>query len=126
MIVGNKVDCEDMRMVSSAEGQELAKRLGAGFIETSAKTSLNVEEAFFELIRMTPRTNGKDYKVAVVGSGGVGKSSPNLMLSNATPFCGSQNPSDCTALIAVLSQYFPFALLYCLHCQSSSSFRLFS
>lgn len=81
MVVGNKVDCEDEREVPSMEGQELANRFGAGFIETSAKTNHLVQEAFYELVRMTPRSRGKDYKVVVVGSGGVG--TIRLLLSHA-------------------------------------------
>ena len=37
-------------MVSTDEGRQLASQLGALFVETSAKTSLNVEKAFLELV----------------------------------------------------------------------------
>ena len=43
------------REVSSAEGEALAKKIGAVFIETSAKNNFNVEEAFFELVRAIGR-----------------------------------------------------------------------
>ena len=47
ILVGNKVDLEDVREVTSKEGQEMAKKLGAiSYIETSAKTGINVGEAF--------------------------------------------------------------------------------
>jgi small GTP-binding protein len=46
MLVGNKIDLEDSRIVSTAEGEELAKKLGLGYIETSAKTGENIEDAF--------------------------------------------------------------------------------
>jgi Mg-chelatase subunit ChlD len=52
----------------------MAKRLGVGFIETSARTGFNAQEAFIELVRVTPRT-GIEYKMAILGDGGVGKSS---------------------------------------------------
>lgn len=61
------------RAVTYAEGKALADKLGIPFIETSAKTNHNVTEAFHELIRVTPR-EGQDYKVVILGSGGVGKS----------------------------------------------------
>ncbi len=41
----------DKRVVSTEEGQELAKNISAVFIETSAKNNINVEEAFYELVR---------------------------------------------------------------------------
>ena len=40
---------------------------------TSAKTGKNIHEAFIKLVQITPRTNS-EYKIAVVGAGGVGKS----------------------------------------------------
>lgn len=46
IIVGNKCDLEEKRAVSTEEGQELANSLGVKFLETSAKNSSNVGEAF--------------------------------------------------------------------------------
>lgn len=74
IIVGNKCDLEYQRQVTTKEGQDLARRFGLPFQETSAKTRDGVQEAFFELIRHTPRVNGKEYKVTILGGGGVGKS----------------------------------------------------
>ena len=71
--MGNKKDLEMSRTVTYAEGKSLADKLGIPFIETSAKTNHNVTEAFHELVRVTPR-EGQDYKVVILGSGGVGKS----------------------------------------------------
>merc|ERR1719159_2087948 len=45
MLVGNKCDLEHLRQVSE-EGAKFAQENGLLFIETSAKTSKNVEEAF--------------------------------------------------------------------------------
>ena len=44
MLVGNKCDLEHLRQVSTEEGQKFAQEHGLLFIETSAKTSKNVEE----------------------------------------------------------------------------------
>jgi len=49
MLIANKVDLVSNRVVISYEGVSLAKRLGAEYVETSAKTGLNVNEAFEKL-----------------------------------------------------------------------------
>jgi small GTP-binding protein len=46
ILVGNKIDLTDSRQVSKEEGEELAKQLGLSYIETSAKTGENIEDAF--------------------------------------------------------------------------------
>lgn len=46
MLIGNKVDLEHRRAVSREEGEAFAKQHGLVFMETSAKTAHNVEEAF--------------------------------------------------------------------------------
>ncbi|ODV92045.1 hypothetical protein CANCADRAFT_63438 [Tortispora caseinolytica NRRL Y-17796] len=51
ILVGNKCDSDDARVVSYDEGKELADRLNIPFIETSAKSNTNVDEAFFSLSR---------------------------------------------------------------------------
>ena len=62
-------------MVTIAEGVAYAERIGWPFFETSAKMGINITEAIQELVRHTPRANGKDYKLVIQGAGGVGKSS---------------------------------------------------
>lgn len=51
MILGNKCDVQERRQVSRERGEQLAIEYGIKFMETSAKSSLNVEEAFFTLAR---------------------------------------------------------------------------
>ena len=50
MLVGNKSDLSHRRAVSVEEGQEFARENGLLFLETSAKTSLNVDEAFVDTL----------------------------------------------------------------------------
>lgn len=51
LVVGNKSDLEIERQVSFEEGAAFAKSLGCPFLETSAKQRINVEEAFYGLVR---------------------------------------------------------------------------
>mmetsp|Transcript_388 Transcript_388/g.442 ORF Transcript_388/g.442 Transcript_388/m.442 type:complete len:216 (+) Transcript_388:95-742(+) len=51
MLVGNKSDLEHKRAVSTDEGEQFAKENGLLFLETSAKTAANVEEAFKQTAR---------------------------------------------------------------------------
>ena len=46
MILGNKCDLADSRVVSKERGQLLADEHGIKFMETSAKASINVEEVW--------------------------------------------------------------------------------
>lgn len=51
ILVGNKCDLEGQRAVSTEEGQELADHYCVRFLETSAKDSKNVEQAFTLMTR---------------------------------------------------------------------------
>lgn len=48
MLIGNKSDLEHRRAVSTYEGKEFARQNGLVFMETSAKTASNVEQAFIK------------------------------------------------------------------------------
>ena len=50
VLVGNKIDLYDKRQVSSDEADELARRLGGSYFETSALSGQGVEEAFAQLV----------------------------------------------------------------------------
>ncbi|MFS7983906.1 putative small GTP-binding protein [Helianthus anomalus] len=55
MLIGNKCDLAHRRAVSTEEGEQFAKEHGLIFMEASAKTAQNVEEAFI-------KTTGTIYK----------------------------------------------------------------
>lgn len=44
VLVGNKIDLEDERVVGKHQGQSLARTFGCTFLETSAKLEINVNE----------------------------------------------------------------------------------
>ena len=74
VLVGNKSDLLQEREVSESQGKQKAQEFGIPFLETSAKIRINIDETINNLIRIIPR-HGKDYKLVIVGAGGVGKSS---------------------------------------------------
>uniref|UniRef100_A0A6B2LMB1 Uncharacterized protein n=1 Tax=Arcella intermedia TaxID=1963864 RepID=A0A6B2LMB1_9EUKA len=49
MLVGNKCDLDDKRKVTTLDAQQLAEQLNIQFIETSAKNTTNIEEAFSKM-----------------------------------------------------------------------------
>ena len=51
VLIGNKTDLEDKRVITYNQGKEFADTYGLKFIETSAKKNLNVTEAFETLGR---------------------------------------------------------------------------
>ncbi len=50
MLVGNKIDNIANRQVSEEQGEELARKHGMMFIETSAKEKIGINEAFEEVV----------------------------------------------------------------------------
>jgi small GTP-binding protein len=60
IIIGNKTDLEDQRVVPTEEGKKLAEKVKASdFIETSAKFGENVEQAFKKLVYQILRKYGE-------------------------------------------------------------------
>lgn len=51
MLVGNKCDLQSDRVILKEKAQSLAQSWGAGFMETSARKRLNVDQVFMELVR---------------------------------------------------------------------------
>merc|ERR1712157_570251 len=59
LLIGNKCDCNDDRVISTSRAQELANEYAIKFFETSAKSDVNVYESFVTLARDIVITNTK-------------------------------------------------------------------
>lgn len=51
VLVANKTDLVDERVITEAEGRAKAKLLGASYVEASALAGVGVQEAFAEVVR---------------------------------------------------------------------------
>ncbi|TEY75874.1 hypothetical protein BOTCAL_0063g00060 [Botryotinia calthae] len=67
MLVGNKCDRVTEREVSTQEGHALARELGCEFVEASAKNCVNVEKAFYDVVRQLRRQ--RQQRSSASGSG---------------------------------------------------------
>lgn len=62
ILIGNKTDLFNERVVTEKEGSELARSLGVGFLETSAKTAENVDKMFLTIARfIKDQMYGKEF-----------------------------------------------------------------
>ena len=86
VLIGNKVDMEDQRDVSHEEAAAFAKENDLIFVETSAKTGQNVEEAFLKTAQLIFK-NVEDGQVDVSQDGGVMKRQ-NVVVDNPTAKSG--------------------------------------
>ena len=58
IVAGNKCDLKDNRVVTSRDGLEYARKHGCGFMETSARETVNIEETFARMICPQGRERG--------------------------------------------------------------------
>ena len=62
-LVGNKIDMDDERKVQTEEGQKLAEELGVPFVETSAKSGVNIDNIFSDITERIDKEFGNIQKV---------------------------------------------------------------
>ncbi|TQS33219.1 hypothetical protein Golomagni_06443 [Golovinomyces magnicellulatus] len=79
VVVGNKCDLEGEREVFRHEGEALARSLNCTFLETSAKSRINVDNAFFDIVREIRKYN-RDMQGYSTGSGGAGANGPQKQM----------------------------------------------
>jgi hypothetical protein len=51
MLIGNKCDLDDLRVISTERGLEAAERYNIPFMETSALKDINIKNAFYTMTR---------------------------------------------------------------------------
>jgi len=78
MLVGNKSDRVTEREVSTQEGHALARELGCEFVEASAKNCINVEKAFYDVVRLLRRQRMQNNIRQNPGRGLPGRGSNNM------------------------------------------------
>lgn len=71
VLVGNKTDLNDKREVTTAQGEEEARRNNLMFVETSAKLGHNVKTLFKRIAQALPGMEGTGGEGGA-GSGGQG------------------------------------------------------
>jgi Ras-related protein Rab-1A len=89
ILVGNKSDLPN-RQVDTAQARDFAASLGIPFIETSAKTSANVEQAFLKMAsdvqkRLAEQGGGRGGAAGGGGSRGAGGGGVRLPPAGAKP-----------------------------------------
>jgi small GTP-binding protein len=80
ILLGNKLDKEDIRIVSEKEGKELAKEYNMQFFETSNKDGTNIQEAGLALVNEILKNQENEIKDSFIS-----KSSCNSKLSKKSP-----------------------------------------
>mmetsp|Transcript_33918 Transcript_33918/g.81156 ORF Transcript_33918/g.81156 Transcript_33918/m.81156 type:complete len:209 (-) Transcript_33918:71-697(-) len=83
ILVGNKCDMLDEKVVSTEEGQKLAKEFGVDFYECSAKNDINVEPTFLTIARAVKDRLMKD-------GGGAGPAKKGVQLGRNDPAAGNR------------------------------------
>lgn len=77
VLVGNKSDLSEKRVVSQRQGQELAASIHAKFFETSARTGNNVRDSFHALLHTMDNHNAADNNNRTVNNNNVNTDNRN-------------------------------------------------
>lgn len=102
VLIGNKIDLEEKRFVSTKEGKELALKIGSELYETSVKSNININEPIHDLCR---RCKGNELQFLILGDRDVGKSTYHVQFLQGV-FLDNYDPTiyePCQKLISVTS-----------------------
>jgi len=58
VLVGNKCDLKDQRVITIEQGENLAKKFNCTFMEASAKDKIHVDDIFHDLVRQIKKSQG--------------------------------------------------------------------
>ncbi|CAJ1011341.1 putative ADP-ribosylation factor family/Ras of Complex, Roc, domain of DAPkinase/Ras family [Leishmania naiffi] len=95
MLIGNKCDLDSKRQVSREEGEAFARNNGLMFMETSAKTSKNVDDAFLQTAALIYDNVQLGVIDASVVSGRPGMPTSNTHTANVNANNNNNNSSSC-------------------------------
>ena len=90
ILLGNKLDKEDMRVISEKEGKELADEYGIKFFETSNKTGVNIQQTGMALVNEILKNKENEIKDSFIS-----KSSHNSKLSSKKSTLKSEDKRCC-------------------------------
>jgi len=88
LLVGNKADLVEKKVVEYNEAKEFADSLGISFLETSAKSAHNVEEAFLTMTRQIKERVSRSHE-------GPSKPNGNVNISTNSKKIPSQKKKCC-------------------------------
>ncbi|XP_025023122.1 ras-related protein Rab-2B isoform X3 [Python bivittatus] len=96
MLIGNKSDLENRRAVQKEEGEAFAREHGMVFMETSAKTAANVEEAFLNTAKAIYRKIQQgEFDISNEGNGiRIGPQQPSVIQGGSSLRQGPQGSGD--------------------------------
>ncbi|EYE96277.1 putative RAS small monomeric GTPase [Aspergillus ruber CBS 135680] len=86
MLAGNKCDLKENRVIGSKAGLEYARKHGCGFMETSAREMVNIEETFALLVRRVVEARQEHYSKTNPARG--------LKLTSISPKKDNNNTKD--------------------------------
>ncbi|CAD5112425.1 DgyrCDS1647 [Dimorphilus gyrociliatus] len=62
ILLGNNCDLENERQISKKNGEEMARNLNISFMETSAKTGININKAFYSITELVLNRRTREEK----------------------------------------------------------------
>ena len=87
ILLGNKLDKEDVRVIKEKEGKELADKYNIKFFETSNKTGINIQEAGMALVNEILKINNLENRESKLSKKNTILSKKSVKLKNDSKRC---------------------------------------